>query len=66
MAEVVRAHVGLEPVGGAGQRQPEDAGVVHQHVDGVHRVGEFAHAGQIGQIEVSHIDVARHLGGRPL
>ena len=32
----------------------------------VHRVGELAHAGQVGQIEMGHLDVARHLGGGPL
>ena len=39
------------------------AGVVHQYINGFHRVGERTHAGQIGEIEVTDLDVAGHLGG---
>lgn len=66
MAEVVGAHVGFEAVRRAGQRQAEHACVVHQYVDGFHRVGELADAGQVGQIEMSHFDVALHVGGGTL
>ena len=66
VAEVVRAHVCLEAVGGTGQRKAEHARVVHQHVDGFHRVGELAHAGQVGEVEMGHLDVARHVGCGPL
>jgi len=54
----------LEAVGGTGQRQTHHAGVVHQHVNGFHRIGACMHAGEIGEIELCHADVARHLGSR--
>ncbi len=66
MAEVVRAHVGFETIRGSGQRQAEDPGVVDQHIDAVYRVGEFPHAGQIGQVQVLDRHVAAHRGGGPL
>ena len=63
VAEVVGAHVGLEAVGGAGERQAEYAGVIHQYINRFHGVGELAHAGQVGQIQVTRFDVAGHFGG---
>ena len=63
MAEIVGAHVRLEAIGGAGQRQATHAGVVHQYVNGFHRVGERVHTCQVGQIQIAHFDVADHLGG---
>ena len=65
MAEVVGADVRLEAVRCARQRQTQHAGIVDQHVNALHRVGELSHAGQIGEIEVGYLDVARH-GGRGL
>ena len=46
VAEVIGAHMSFEAVGGAGQRQTHHAGVVHQHINGFHRVGECTHAGE--------------------
>ena len=66
VAEVVGAHMCLEAVGGAGQRQSHHAGVVHQHINGFHRVSECAHTGEIGEIEFRNLDAARHIGGCPL
>jgi hypothetical protein len=66
VAEVVGAHVRLGAVGHTGGWQTQHAGVVHQYINGLDRVGERAHTGQIGQIgqiEVAHLDVAGHLGG---
>ena len=63
MAQIVDAHVWLEAVRGSRQRLAHHTGVVHQHVDGFHRVGEPAHAGQVGQIQMAHLDVASHLRG---
>ncbi len=63
VAEVIGAHMSFEAVGGAGQRQTHHAGVVHQHINGFHRVGECTHAGEIGEIELGNLDVARHIGG---
>ena len=60
VAEVVGAHVGLESVSRPRQRQAQHAGVVDQHVNAIHRVGELSHAGQIGKIEVGDLDVAGH------
>ena len=65
MPEVVGAHMRLESVGRARQRQTQHAGVVDQHVNAVHRVSELSHAGQIGEIEVGYLNVAGH-GGRGL
>jgi hypothetical protein len=66
MSEVVGAHMGFESICRACQRQAQHAGVVDQHVNAVHRVGELSHAGQIGQIEVRYRNVAGHRGGGPL
>ena len=66
VAEMVGAHMRLEAVGGAGQRQTHHAGVVHQHINGFHRVGECAHTGEVGEIEFSNLDVAGHIRGCPL
>jgi hypothetical protein len=66
MAEVVGAHMRLESIDSPGERQTHHARVVHQDVNGFHRVGEFAHTGEIGQVEVSDLDVAAHLGSRLL
>jgi hypothetical protein len=41
-------------------------GVVHQHIDRFHGVGEPSHTGQVGQIEMADLDVGRHLGGGQL
>jgi hypothetical protein len=43
-------HVRFEAVAGAGERQIRDASVVHKYINGVHRVGERAHTGEVGQI----------------
>ena len=55
VAEVIRAELHLEAVGGAAERAGHDAGVVHQHVDCVARIevagSERAHAGQVGEVE---------------
>jgi len=63
MAEVVGADVRLESIDRSGERHTQHAGVVHQHINGFHRVGEPAHAGEVGEVEVGDIDVAGHLGG---
>ena len=60
VAEVVGAHVSLETVGRARQRQPHHPGIVDQHVDVRHRLGERAHAGELRKVEVRHLDVAGH------
>jgi hypothetical protein len=62
MAQMVGAHVRLEAVRGAGQRLAHYTSVVHQNVNGFHRVGEPSHAGQVGQIQMTDLNVAAQLG----
>jgi len=62
MTQVVGAYVWLEAVRGAGQRLAHHTSVVHQDVNGFHRVREPSHAGQVGQIQMTDLDVACQLG----
>jgi|KBSSwiStaDraftv2_1062776.scaffolds.fasta_scaffold540787_2 hypothetical protein len=66
VAEVVGPHVRLEAVSGASQRQAHHARVVDQGINGFDGVSECAHTCEIGQIEVGYLDIARHIGGRPI
>src|SRR5690349_8934197 len=62
MPEMVDAHVTLEAVSGAGQRQAEHAGVVHKNIHGFERVSEAAHRPQVSEIKVTYFDVTFHFG----
>jgi hypothetical protein len=66
VAEVVGTHVRFEAIGGVGHLQAHHAGVVHQHIYGFHRFSECADTGEIGEIELGDLDLARHVGGCPL
>jgi hypothetical protein len=63
MAEVIGTDLAFEAVDGPRLRRGHDAGVVDQHVDGVDRVREFPHRGQVLQVESAHLDLAGHLPG---
>ena len=67
VAEVVGADVGFEAIGGPGQQwHAHHASVVHQHVNGFHRIGECPHAGQVAEVQMTNLDVAGHVGQDPL
>lgn len=61
---MVGSQMRLEAIGGPGERQTQHAGVVYQNINCFHRVGEGTHTAQVGQIDMAHLDVTRHLGGR--
>ena len=64
VAEVVGADLQLEAVGGLAPRRGHHAGVVDQQVEAGRRerLGEGAHRGQVGKVELRH--VRRRAGGR--
>ena len=71
VAEVVRAELELEPVGGrASLRDAHDPRVVDQHVDRLvpveQPVGERTHRGQVGEVEVVELDRAAGRAARDL
>lgn len=49
---MVGSCAGFESVGGTAQRQALHTRVGHQNVDGVNRIGELAHAGEVGNVAV--------------
>lgn len=59
MTEMICPDLHFEAVGGACVRHGHHPGVVDEHIDPVDGVGEFAHRGQVGEIEPAH------LGERP-
>lgn len=58
---MVDAHVRFGAVGRTRKGQTHHAGVVDQHVNGFHGIGELAHTAEIGEIEVPHFDVTDQL-----
>ena len=56
----------------SGRSCPTPTGVVFRYVHEVDRIGELAHAGQVGEVEVGHVDITGNrrrdslaLGDRP-